>query len=384
MDDSKRLSRRSTWANMSEHCASLARLDSGSSTSTPPRDDDVSVVEATLSALLSPTRLAGLAAADVAPVPYNRHSFFSYVWAFHGRNLGMLVAPLLALFLWGVGWQLLFFHGVATEDARDLLESMEDLITVLLTPLSFLLTFRLGRAAVRFWDARAAAGKMVEMCRANIATICAGVASPLRFRRRRAKERQHTETQQPLGGSCPYQGDKETQNEQHEKQEESRDDAQALEMLCDYARWLAVFPIAVNHFLRPSKRKGWKPSNRYKKRRYEIGTVLTDEDACNVIMQYDDDAGALTFDAASGTPARTPPLVVLNRLNELAYDIAYFTFMNDPAAHVAPSPQGRAMLYQRVTNQLEILFSTFGAMERCVCFDLSYRPWRYAAMLARL
>ena len=36
---------------------------------------------------------------------------------------------------------------------------------LLLTPLSFLLVYRLNRSAVRFYDARAAAGKLIESCR---------------------------------------------------------------------------------------------------------------------------------------------------------------------------------------------------------------------------
>ena len=36
---------------------------------------------------------------------------------------------------------------------------------LLLTPLSFLLVYRLNRSAVRFYDARAAAGKLIETCR---------------------------------------------------------------------------------------------------------------------------------------------------------------------------------------------------------------------------
>lgn len=45
------------------------------------------------------------------------------------------------------------------------LEAMENLYSTLLVPVSFLLVFRLNRAAVRYYDSRAAFGKLIEMCR---------------------------------------------------------------------------------------------------------------------------------------------------------------------------------------------------------------------------
>lgn len=44
------------------------------------------------------------------------------------------------------------------------------------------------------------------------------------------------------------------QNEDDGKQHSIGEDAMAL--LCEYARWLTVFPISVKHFLRPAKRPG--------------------------------------------------------------------------------------------------------------------------------
>lgn len=71
----------------------------------------------------------------------------------------MIVAPLSALTLWGLGWQLFFHFGVTKNGdivhLQDYLSAMNDLIAPLLTPLSFMLTFRLARAAIRFWDVSA-------------------------------------------------------------------------------------------------------------------------------------------------------------------------------------------------------------------------------------
>ena len=113
----------------------------------------------TMIALLSPSRLAALDAADVAPVLYDGYSFFSNMLVVRGRNFSMLVTPLSSLFIWGLSWHLLFWYGTEynqmkfdVTDVREYLVSMEKLIGPLITPISFLLVFRLGRSAVRFWD----------------------------------------------------------------------------------------------------------------------------------------------------------------------------------------------------------------------------------------
>jgi len=143
----------------------------------------------------------------------------------------------------------------------------------------------------------------------------------------------------------------------------NEEDAEAIKLLCDYARWLAVYPIAVKHFLRPAKRKGWDMTVRFKKRRYEIGPLLAEEDARNVIMEYDDEDGKPTIDSTVGIRARDPPLVVLNRLHEYAYDIAHFTYTHDSDS-LLPSPHGRAIFYQQITDQLNTLYGAYGTLER--------------------
>ncbi|KAL7526119.1 hypothetical protein ACHAXR_002380 [Thalassiosira sp. AJA248-18] len=374
-DMESRMEKRSTWANMSERRASLARLDSDASTSS---QHEGSIFQTTLQDILNPSRLAALDAVDVAPVPYKTYSFFSYIMSIHGRNFPMLIAPLLALLLWGLGWQLSFVYGFKDQGtSQEFLSSMDDLITPLLTPLSFLLTFRLGRAAVRFWDARQAAGKMVEICRANIATVSVGFMSPIRLRKRKLHTAHAQTTSITMQKNQIAEKKDQTQphNEKHDK-----DDAEALELLCEYARWLTVFPIAVKHFLRPATRKGWGKDARYKKRLYEIGVLLKEEDAHNVIMEYDGIDGKPTFDSTAGIRARDPPLVVLNKLHQLAYDISYFVYTVDDSrtSTLLPTPQGRAILYQQITDQLNILFGAYGAMERIKGTPL---PFAYAIHL---
>ena len=150
----KKLSSIATWAKMTPLEASAARVDTSVATDEAYEESEFGK---TMHAILCPLRLSALEAADVAPVTYNNYSFFSNVLAIRGRNFSMLVAPLVSLFLWGLGWQLVFWFGSKEEgayidDVQDYLVSIESLITPLITPLSFLLVFRLGRSAVRFWD----------------------------------------------------------------------------------------------------------------------------------------------------------------------------------------------------------------------------------------
>ena len=346
--------------------------------------------------------------------------------------------------LWGLGWQLLFIYGLEEEDVfneniheyvSDLqhsIASMDAMISTLVTPISFLLTFRLGRAAVRYWDARQALGKLVEVCRSNMATVSVGFVSPIRLRRRQ-KERRRRELHEYLtqketeqtrscengGGEQQHDvmiGDQDKQmhrdhpvclrsmpmspetssilNQNHAKAQvngettlegvnepmrplakqtdgSSQNDEVELALLCEYARWLAAFPVTVKHFLRPESRPGWKKGAHFRKRRFEIGPLLSDEDAMHVIMEYEDANGNSVPGSANGVRVRISPLVILNRLNELAYDIAYFSYDDDDddddknhSNLFSPSPQAQAAFYQQINEHINILFGAFGAMER--------------------
>eukprot|EP00438_Fugacium_kawagutii_P026643 Skav208634 [mRNA] locus=scaffold3433:221382:223664:- [translate_table: standard] len=59
-------------------------------------------------------------------------------------------------------WDVLHLGDLLKDTGRHY--QVED-YALLLTPLSFLLVCRLTRSAVRFYDARAAAGKLIETCR---------------------------------------------------------------------------------------------------------------------------------------------------------------------------------------------------------------------------
>ena len=355
IDPSTQMGRRSSWIELSERNASRARWLSMETDESDGEGED-SAYQKAVKDILNPSRLAALDAVDAAPIPYDTYSFFSYILTIRGRNFPMMIAPLVTLFIWGLGWQLLFYFGEKYDNGhiihlQDYLISLDELITPLLTPLSFLMTFRLGRAAVRFWDARAAVGTIVAVCRSNISCVCVGAIRPIRLRRKKYERNQmkvnndtdNQQTQQSIGNT---------------EKENREDDEEVLDLLCEYSRWLAVFPIAVKHFIRDSL---WSREIGDKKRRYEIGPLLSDDDATKVIKEYDDKKTGEPTSDSSGTRARDPPLVVLNRLHELAYDICHFPYSSNEAG---ATPQSQAVFYQQVIEQLNILCEKYGTMER--------------------
>lgn len=130
--------------------------------------------------------------------------WFRTVFFLRGRPILHVLPPLVAISLMTI------FCALA-KDSRNLLgrdwdlPHLEDILkedyALLLTPLSFLLVYRLNRSAVRFYDARAAAGKLIETCR-----VLAGEA--VRF---------------------------------------GAHDPGAVEEIC---RWIVSFPVATRNFLR--------------------------------------------------------------------------------------------------------------------------------------
>ena len=262
------------------------------------------------------------------------------------------------------------------SDLQYSIASMDDLFNPLLTPISFLMTFRLGRAAVRFWDARQASGKMVEICRSNMATVSVGLMSPIRLRRKQQQTQkimQQPQKRQPMTDRS--EDGNETNEVEHLKKTDNthnyaQNDELALSLLCEYTRWLTTFPIAVKHFLRPQERRGWDKDTYYRKRRYEIGALLSDENAQHVLMEYEDEKGRPVIgrnEDEGVVRVRDGPLVVLNRMHELAYDIAYFDHVSGcdkGGNHHIPSPQGQAAFYQQINEQINILYGAYGAMER--------------------
>jgi predicted membrane chloride channel (bestrophin family) len=345
----------------------------------------LSEFQRTMQAILSPIRLAALDAVDVVPVSYNSYSFFSKIISIRGRNFSMLVSPLIALFIWGLCWQLLFSFGpkdvssggVDVTNVEEYLISMEPMISPFLTPISFLLVFRITRAAVRFWDARVASGKMVEICRTLAGTVISEFMAPIRLSNLRRREKKYQEERSKHHEMSNQHDTSQVQEEQYNTHKENEEDEEAIKLICEFSRWLAVFPIAVKIYLRPENREHWSNQDTYAQRRLKIGQLLSNRDADRVIMVYDDISGMPTLDSSGGVRARDPPLVVLNKLHELAYELAHFSY-NDNVGRFMPSSTGRAIFHQQISEQINILFAAFGAMER---IKLTPLPFVYTVHL---
>lgn len=187
-----------------------------------------SLISATLAAILQSHRLDVLLACDANVVSYDPDAYLPVVFRIYGRNSKLIVKPILLFILWAIAWGSVF---EIVPALRDYVSDAE-LVSPLLTPVSFLLVFRLGRAAVRYWDARAAAGKMVETCRTIAST---GIVS------------------------C----------------------ADDPVLQTDIARWLCMMPVAVKRFLRPVA------VQRQASERDEVGGLLSDHEASRVF----DDSG---------------------------------------------------------------------------------------------
>jgi hypothetical protein len=69
------------------------------------------------------------------------------------------------------------------------------------------------------------------------------------------------------------------------------------------------------------------------KRRFEIGPLLSDDNAVRVILEYDDEDGT---PSSAGVRAHNPPPIVLNSLHELAYELARFQY-NDCVGCLLPA-----------------------------------------------
>ena len=125
--------------------------------------------------ILDPDRVAALVACDSSISSYDPRS-----WAFvlrpDGRNAAAVAWPLGLLVFWGMAWTAALGSARAGPTRDAVADALDGLVSPLLVPVSFLLVFRLGRAAVRFWDARAAVGRVVEKSRVLMSTAAAGMA----------------------------------------------------------------------------------------------------------------------------------------------------------------------------------------------------------------
>lgn len=141
-----------------------AAVDDGDAVLAPQSEESV------LEALLLPSRIAALNTCDAALIRYAPQQFFRLALDPRGRNTRVMAWPLVIIVAWNVTFGIILGprEAAGLDLAGDLagaIQAIENSLGHLLTAVSLLLVFRLARAAVRYWDARAAAGLMVANCR---------------------------------------------------------------------------------------------------------------------------------------------------------------------------------------------------------------------------
>eukprot|EP00980_Cylindrotheca_fusiformis_P015129 scaffold4180_cov99-Cylindrotheca_fusiformis.AAC.10 len=233
---------------------------------------EISKIRKTMEAILHSDRLSQLQACDANLVTYEPYSF-SMIFRLRGRNFRMLILPILLLMALDIGWwfalsrlsvlEVGLLNAELSDDTRDRVEELDKLVSPILVPVSFLLVFRLGRAAIRFWEARTSSGLLVEVSRTLISTVIVG---------------------------C-----------------EGNED-----IASQFATWITVFPLAVKNFLRPESREQFdkscfKTKNVASRSNVGAGTVI----------------GDLLTAAEAEDMMKSPyqPIFVLNKLRSLVWKL---------------------------------------------------------------
>jgi putative membrane protein len=188
--------------------------------------------------ILCPQRLKQLYLCDPG-IQYDPNTFL-LVFHLRHRNSEVILAPLLILAVW---YGVCVAAFVATppsfsDQLRRFAEPLNETMDPLHSVISFLLVFRLGRAALRYWDCRSATGRVVEVSRCLASEACAAAAASASM-----------------------------------DAEVSAAMAAAREPIM---RWTAAFPMAVKNFLRCNQGAQCD-------RRAELGSLLEEADAQSVL-----------------------------------------------------------------------------------------------------
>lgn len=179
-------------------------------------------------------------------------------------------------------------------------------------------------------------GKLIETCRTFISTAVVGC--------------------QRSAGVCPPK----TNIAAHALRQQAK-----IDLVCEFARWTSIFPIAVRNFLRPESR-------------VEFEACCNVSMVCNkqprgdkYIMAVSPDLGDLvSFEEANKLQKSSfQPIFVLNKLRSLVWEVS-------ECAEGSSSKQ--ALLYRQMNEQIDILTGAWGAMER---INLTPLPFVYVVHL---
>mmetsp|Transcript_21075 Transcript_21075/g.31982 ORF Transcript_21075/g.31982 Transcript_21075/m.31982 type:complete len:196 (-) Transcript_21075:587-1174(-) len=136
-----------------EKKASVVKSKTEASSNNRPKTPPIAKV---IADIIDPSRLQALEKCDPVNIAYDPYSFRMIFWR-KGRNFRMVVVPLLLLLICDIILAVIVSVFGENYEQEFMLSSVEYLIL----PITFLLSFRLSRAASRYWEARTALGAMV-------------------------------------------------------------------------------------------------------------------------------------------------------------------------------------------------------------------------------
>ena len=200
--------------------------------------------------------------------------------------------------------------GVSQRRWNKWLLKIEPVEALLRLVMSFLLVFRLGRSAQRYWEARQKAGALIEVCRAIASTACAHMIFGEDLRR--IEHRMHWPKVPP--------------SEEKEEEGWMSTTCSPASAIC---RWVVVFPIAAKNYLRS---EGGDPK--------ELDGLLSTGEVDELFQ------------------APNQCLYVLDTMRGLSASWAAKAVANGACAEVV------AQVFGALTRQIDLLTGTFGGMER--------------------
>ena len=200
--------------------------------------------------------------------------------------------------------------GVSQRRWNKWLLKIEPVEALLRLVMSFLLVFRLGRSAQRYWEARQKAGALIEVCRAIASTACAHMVFGDDLKR--VEHRMHWPKVPP--------------SEEKEEEVWMSTTCSPASAIC---RWVVVFPIAAKNYLRSDSGDA-----------KELDGLLSKGEVDELFQ------------------APNQCLYVLDTMRGLSASWAAKAVHNGACAEVV------AQVFGALTRQIDLLTGTFGGMER--------------------
>lgn len=309
--------------------------------------------------ILDPSRIQAIKTCDRTIFSYNPYSF-CMVFRIRGRNFSMIALPLLMLLLWGIGLVILLDYVpsvrtflVGDEVIGGMNLGLEDLVTSLLTPVSFLMVFRLGRAATRYWDARGAMGILIDNSRSFIATSLTHVHHISSLQEKQLEKKIPQEKRE-----SKEKGQMESMIDGTKTKQIHINRMELDQIIEEIARWTCVYPITVKNCLRPDINNFYKKKDLHLQRWCEMGSLLSEDETHELLDCLD-----------KGKDKSYGPAIVLIHLRRLAHQVSH---LQPGTKDGTPVPFIGSTVYRQLNDQIDTLTGAWGAMEKINTTPLPY------------